>query len=171
MTCSKTCHSLLELFYTFSQGSYNKLINHKNILHTKIYEKKVMSEFAICFEKWAEIALKKSLLACWLSTLKNRVGNRMSIWVKESGRTGFSLGWQGCSLGFPSEQPCQPSENPVLPSSFTQINPIYLVIFTHIAQLSEQYGESTLPKLISQEGQCWNCNWECLYCDWSRKYN
>ena len=26
------------------------------------------------------------------------------------------------------------------------------------------YGESTLPVLISQEGQCWSCNWECLYC-------
>ena len=26
----------------------------------------------------------------------------MKIWVKELGRRGFSSGWQGCSLGFPS---------------------------------------------------------------------
>ena len=41
MTCSKTCHILLEIFYNFSQGSYNKIINHKNILHKKMYKKKL----------------------------------------------------------------------------------------------------------------------------------
>ena len=30
-----------------------------------------------------------------------------------------------------------------------------------------RYGESSLPVLISQEGQCWICNWECLYRDLS----
>ena len=30
------------------------------------------------------------------------------IQVKEEGWTGFSKGWQGCSEGNPSEQPCQP---------------------------------------------------------------
>ena len=32
---------------------------------------------------------------------------------------GFSKGWQGCSEGFPEEQPCQPEENHNLPDSFT----------------------------------------------------
>ena len=41
------------------------------------------------------------------------------IQVKEEGRAGFSVGWQGCSKGFPKEEPCQPEENPVLPNSFT----------------------------------------------------
>ena len=34
------------------------------------------------------------------------------IQVKEEGWAGFSKGWQGCSSGFPLEQPCQPPENP-----------------------------------------------------------
>ena len=29
--------------------------------------------------------------------------------------------------------------------------------------------ELTLPKLISQESECWICNWECLYCDSSQE--
>ena len=37
-------------------------------------------------------------------------------------------------LGNPSEQPCHPLENPVLPSSFTQINPIYLIVILYKAQ-------------------------------------
>ena len=42
MTCSKTCHSLLELFFlNFSQGSYNKIINHKSILHNKFMKRKL----------------------------------------------------------------------------------------------------------------------------------
>ena len=42
MTCSKTCHSLLELFFfNFSQGYYNKLINHKSILHNKFMKRKL----------------------------------------------------------------------------------------------------------------------------------
>ena len=53
-------------------------------------------------------------------SIKKPILDRMLIRVKESGSTGFSSGWQGCSL----EQPCQPEENPVLPSSFTRINPI-----------------------------------------------
>ena len=31
-------------------------------------------------------------------------------------------------------------------------------IFYRIAQLSEQYGESTLPILISHQCHCWGCN-------------
>ena len=31
------------------------------------------------------------------------------------------------------------------------------------------YGESTLPIMNSQEGQCWSCNWECVYCDSSQE--
>ena len=42
---------------------------------------------------------------------------------------GFSEGWQGCSKGFPEEQPCQPEENPVLPDSFTQIYILFLIGF------------------------------------------
>ena len=38
-----------------------------------------------------------------------------------------------------------------------------------IAQQSEQYGESILPILISQVGQYWICNWECLYSDSSQE--
>ena len=40
----------------------------------------------------------------------------IGLTVKEEGRTGFSKGWQGCSEGFPEEQPCQPEENPPFPS-------------------------------------------------------
>ena len=50
--------------------------------------------------------------------LKQKV-NLIELVVKE----GIFLGWQGCSSGFPAEQPCQPSENPVHPFSFTWINP------------------------------------------------
>ena len=34
--------------------------------------------------------------------VENIIGNITKIWVKESSRTWFSLGWQGCSLGVPS---------------------------------------------------------------------
>ena len=44
MTCSNTCHSLIELFYNFSQGSYNKIINHKNILHNKFMKRKLCQD-------------------------------------------------------------------------------------------------------------------------------
>ena len=51
-------------------------------------------------------------------------------------------------------------------------SPVLLKILGNIyrtAQLSKQYGESTLPVLIPKEGQCWICNWECLYCDLSQE--
>ena len=35
---------------------------------------------------------------------------------------------------------------------------IYWAILSRIAQLSEQYGESTIQILISQQDQCWSCN-------------
>ena len=37
----------------------------------------------------------------------------------------LSQSFRALPSGNPLEQPCQPSENPVLPSSFTQINPLY----------------------------------------------
>ena len=41
MTCSKTCHSLLELFENFTQGSDNKIFNPKNILYKKFIKRKL----------------------------------------------------------------------------------------------------------------------------------
>ena len=47
--------------------------------------------------------------------------------------------------------------------------PVELGVYWKIQpQLSEQYGESTLPILLSKEGQFGNCNLECLYCDSSQ---
>ena len=45
----------------------------------------------------------------------------------------------------------------------------FWAVFSRNSQLLKQYGESTLPVLISQEGQCRICNWECLYCYSSQK--
>ena len=46
MTCSKTLHSLLELFFfNFSQGSYNQIINQKNILNNKFMKRKLCQIF------------------------------------------------------------------------------------------------------------------------------
>ena len=40
---------------------------------------------------------------CFLGgPIRKPIGKRMEMWVKESGSTGFSLGWQGSSLRFPS---------------------------------------------------------------------
>ena len=48
---------------------------------------------------------------------------------------------------------------------------IYWAIRENIAQLPDQYGQSTLPILPYQEGQDWKYtfrNWECQYYDSSR---
>ena len=62
-------------------------------------------------------------------------------WVnlsKRGRRTGFSKGWQGCSEGFPEEQPYQPEESPILPDSFTKI---YILFSTCFFKLLRSAGE------------------------------
>ena len=64
----------------------------------------------------------------------------MYIQVKESGRTEFSSGWQGCSLEFPfgfalgnpMDQPCQPSENPAYPSFFLILTQYVFLAYHYI---------------------------------------
>ena len=61
-----TFHSLLELFFNFSQGSYYKIINHKSILHNKFMKRKLCQnlQFAIKSE------LKKHSLFPYLGSSK-----------------------------------------------------------------------------------------------------
>ena len=82
----------LELFNDNSQGSFTKKFKKKYSSH-KIYEKKIVWEFWLCIRNG-------STYCHYFGKLKQPIGNRIQIWVKESGRTGFSSGWQGCSLGF-----------------------------------------------------------------------
>ena len=52
---------------------------------------------------------------------------------------------------------------------YSQYCLIYWAIFSRIAQLSEHYRRRINSFNIDiQEGQCWSCNWECLYCDSSQ---
>ena len=68
MNCSKNCHSLLELFFL---QLFTGVLEQNNLSQKysvqKIYAKKVMSEFAICHQKFSEIAFKKSL--CLLNSV------------------------------------------------------------------------------------------------------
>ena len=58
---SQSFRALLQLFTGVLQQNVKLQIYSAQ----QIYEKKVVSEFAICHQKWAEKAFKKSLLACW----------------------------------------------------------------------------------------------------------
>ena len=64
MTGSKT--------WALEQNNYSQKYSAQ-----KNHEKKVVSELTICHQKWTKIVLIKIYSPAGLSTLKNRVGNRM----------------------------------------------------------------------------------------------
>ena len=76
LTGSKTYHSLLELFYNFSQGHYDKIIIHKNILHKNSWKESCVRSDILSSEVNLNSG-KEFYSPADLSSLKNRVGNRM----------------------------------------------------------------------------------------------
>ena len=80
--------------------------------------------------------------------------------------SGYTVKYTPLPSGAPSGTP---SDKVVYLTVYSSSSPNMNTIFSRIAKLSEQNTQLTLPILISLECQCWNCNWECLYCDLSRE--
>ena len=57
---------------------------------------------------------------------------------------------------------------PLLNVIILKLNSPVLLNLLPYCQAVGAIRKSTIPILISQDGQCWSCNWECLYCDSSQ---
>ena len=112
-----------------------KTTNSKKIPQANLTKRKISQNLILCIRSGlisrAKIISALHLVAIFES--KKPILNRIKIWVKDSGRTGFPRPGRAAPRDFPwglpsknfSEQPCQPSENPVHPTSFTPINPAW----------------------------------------------